>query len=251
MAIRADAACLCVTGRVRKNNEDNFLFAGQHLEKGNSGLNAPLRFHGRVHRGAWFAVLDGMGGERFGDDASHAAAVQLAAEKYGLRELLRPAEDLLAQAVERLNRAVVDEANTLATAHMGSTLAALYFDGKAAWSCNLGDSPVFLLRDGGLVQISKDHVSSRPTRGKPALTQHLGIDPEEMAVEPHLARQELQSGDVFLICSDGITDMVPRPRIQQLLTGAADPAAAVTALVDCAMEAGGRDNATALVIRIL
>ena len=85
---------------------------------------------------------------------------------------------------------------------------------------------------------------------KPSLTQHLGIDEEEFLVEPSIVRMELQAGDRYLLCSDGLTDMVSDEQIKQLLEGADSASSAVRKLIDTALDNGGRDNITVIVLTV-
>ena len=139
------------------------------------------------------------------------------------------------------------------TATMGSTLAGLLLEKGNAYSFNLGDSRVYLLRNRELKQISIDHVDSRAffkKNTKPSLTQHLGIDEEEFLVEPSISRLELQAGDRYMLCSDGLTDMVSDEQIKDLLEKAESASNAVRKLIDTALDNGGRDNITVIVLTV-
>lgn len=249
MVFRLEAACLCDTGRLRKNNEDNFYFNGQCLPVENRGLSHPLSGVFSPGKNAFFAVFDGMGGENYGEYAAFAAADCLrsldgvqngAADKAGLEELCL-----------RLNDAVVETARKMSTGRMGATLAALSFTAGAVAVCNLGDSRAFRFRDGVFLQLSVDHVSSRMgrSRAKAPLIQYLGIDPEEVVVEPYIAGEPLASGDWYLLCSDGLTDMLSNLEIVSILSRADTAAGCAEELVRAALDRGGRDNVTVITIR--
>lgn len=250
---RIEAACGCDKGRIRTNNEDNFYFNGEYLSAENDGLSGTLRFRGEAKRGVCFAVFDGMGGERYGELAAHAAVRQLK------RFLQAPGgpKDMpawLGDLTVSLNAAVLDRAREELTRHMGTTLAGLCFTDDGAYAFNLGDSRVYLDRGSALTQLSVDHVDQRAAfsnRVKPSLTQYLGIDEEEFLVEPHVVRCDLTAGDRFLICSDGLTDMLTDEEIHSCLRFAGSPQAAVEALTAAALEHGGRDNVTIIVCEIL
>lgn len=250
MSFNIEAACLCNTGHRRKNNEDNFWFNGNNLPMENNGLNTPLILQDDLCREMCFSVFDGMGGENFGEAASFTAADNLAAELERSSNL--PPEERLATVAVHLNDAVVAAAKERLTAHMGSTMVSLLFHGSKATVCNLGDSRAYLLRNGQLKQLSTDHVSTRPMAPghKAPLTQHLGIDPEEFLIAPSSNTTALCKNDVFLLCSDGVTDMIPEAEIQTILSTNRPAAAIVTALVERALELGGRDNITAIVIKV-
>ena len=152
----------------------------------------------------------------------------------------------------------ITEANTAVCGEMqrsgkrtGTTASMLLFDQAGGYSvCNLGDSPVLLIRDGSITEISVEHTERQKfeeVTGKKAapgkkfkLTQHIGIFPEEMEIEPHLYREQVRPSDVFLICSDGLTDMVPYEAILDTVTRSETAEDAVAALCTMAKDAGGK-----------
>ena len=135
---------------------------------------------------------------------------------------------------------------------MGSTIAMLMFFGDQPYVCNLGDSRIYRFRDDELMQISEDHLEPVPPGSgrKPRLVQHLGIFEEEMRLEPYIAKGALKRGDVFLLCSDGLTDMVSPAEICLILKETRSEKRAVERLIELALEHGGRDNTTVIVCRI-
>lgn len=247
-----EAACACNTGKVRKNNEDNFYFDGKCLGMENNGLVAPMTVSMPLENGIFYAVFDGLGGECFGECASYAAARQMQKNKRILSDIFNPATKRLERLVEQLNNAVLDAQKEKMTEHMASTMVAFYFAGRYIYSCNVGDSRSFCLRDGKLQQMSMDHVESRPVRGhaKAALTQYLGINTEEMLLEPFISKEEIQSGDMYLLCSDGLTDMLTNSEISEIMLNSETAGSRAEALVAAAMEHGGRDNITVIVCEL-
>ena len=151
-----------------------------------------------------------------------------------------------------LNEAVLQAKREQCTDRMGTTMVALYFSGRYVYVCNIGDSRAYRLRDGEFLQISEDHVEHRPerTHRKAPLTQHLGIDPEDMLIEPYIAKGELRKGDMYLLCSDGLTDMLSNLEISCLMHDSTSVDECVTQLIQAALEKGGRDNITVIVCRI-
>ena len=141
---------------------------------------------------------------------------------------------------------------------MGTTCALLYLHNNRYVVCNIGDSPVFLVRNGEIRKISLDHnqrAAFELLTGKPApenqkfqLTQCIGIPKDEMHIEPYIASGSVQAGDFFLLCSDGVTDMVTVEEIKSVITSRKIPKAVVKELIYKAMEAGGRDNITVVCI---
>lgn len=254
MRFLLNAAVRTHEGRVRGNNEDNFYLQGvirEHVEQ-------PEADHTEKAPDESFlmAVADGMGGEEAGELASLLAV-----------RSLRPCpfdqvEETARDSIRRANEAVCREMERLGGGRMGSTLTALYVDDGQALCCNIGDSRCYLLRDGTLTKLSTDHNEAARMvelgvltpeqaarhRSRHELTQHLGIPAEEMVIEPSFSQPvALRSGDVFLLCSDGLTDMAAETDIAQCLSGNGTPEEKAAELVHMALAGGGRDNVTVLV----
>lgn len=261
-SFKISAACASSKGNVRGNNEDNFYFNGKYLEAENDGTVRILTaaYGTSVDpktAGHFFAVYDGMGGTQYGEIASFTAA----SGTEHLIEEYKPAhvadvEACLSEMCTALNIAVYREGLELAVSVMGTTLAGCYFYQNRAWCCNVGDSKCLRLRDGVLQQLSIDHNDAESLRiigitgRKPSLTQFLGIDPEEQEICPEISSDELVEGDIYLICSDGLTDMVSFEKITEILRTAGSEEDMVCVLVDEAAANGGRDNITVIVCRI-
>jgi protein phosphatase len=233
-------------GRVRQGQED-FLLADRDL--------------------ALFAVADGMGGHRGGEIASHLAVEtldRLAKERVDDEPLT---SEWFARAVQQANDALVaraDEDSSLKG--MGTTLCALALvqgDGyEALGVVNVGDSRLYLLKDGELEQITEDHSlvatlerQGRLTRAEAAVhpqrnivTRALGIDTKVMVDSWEIAPVV---GDRYLLCSDGLFNEIDDSRIGATLRRLADPDDAARELVRLANEAGGRDNITCVVVDVV
>lgn len=196
------------------------------------------------------AVCDGMGGGSYGKEASALAVKLLSA--------YRPADlpSHLADYTAHICR-VVDARRRAYHAHtMGTTLAGVSIYHNTAHFFNIGDSRCYLLRNGDFVQVSKDHAEEE-TRFTPTphsvrkLTQYLGVSPDEFVVEPFcFSPIPLLADDCILLCSDGLTDLVPQEKIQTILSVADTPTRLASALVAEALRRGGSDNVTALVIQV-
>lgn len=222
-------------GRGRPENEDNLLVDREH------GL---------------YAVADGMGGHRAGEVAS-ATAIETLKEAFlgGQR---------LDQAVVAANAAVFAKgADDPALQGMGTTITAIALEGDGtALFGHVGDSRGYLMRDGTVTQVTADHslVEQLVREGRltPEEAQHhpqraiitraLGVDAQ---VEVDTYRVELKAGDRFLICSDGLTNMLSDDTIGQTLRRHADPQQAADTLVDMANQAGGDDNITVVILDAL
>lgn len=252
MRLTLESACGCHTGNVRKNNEDNFYYYGNCLDADNQGLKEPLSFEERLKQGCLFAIFDGMGGENFGELASYAAAHQLQQTERAVCKLFVFQKQYLRRLAEQLNVAVLNAKKKMLTERMGSTMASLCFAGKYAYVCNVGDSRAYRFRDGELVQLSMDHVEKRPghTGIKAPLTQHLGIEPEYLQIEPFIAKEKIERGDCYLLCSDGLTDMLTNFELCDIMRKNRCAEACVNELIRAALERGGRDNITVIVCRL-
>lgn len=250
MKYTVQAACVSSKGKIRRNNEDNFLFNGYCLPMENSGLTRPISVEKKLRKRFFAAVFDGMGGENFGELASF-CAVQQAERRWAEQRL--PEEVFLEKLSARLDQAVILAQKEKLTDRMGTTMVSLSFTDGYAYMCNVGDSRAYRLRDGELAQMSVDHVEKRPGRdGKKApLTQYLGFGSEDIQIEPHIAKCEIKKGDMYLICSDGVTDMLPDSEISYIMLNSRDAESCVQDLLHGAMEHGGRDNITAIVCQII
>ena len=231
-------------GMIRSGNEDNFAV----------DANAT--------RGI-FIVADGMGGHASGEVASE-MAVQIV-----LRELKDVTDvtdgsvrKMLSEALRLANRAIHDRTITEVDKQgMGTTASVLVLADSRYLIGQVGDSRVYLLRDGALKQLTKDHsyvqeqvdlgnLTPEQARYHPysnVITRCVGASPE---VEPDLYAGEARTGDVFLIASDGLTGMVDDRRLAQLLMSRVEPERKVQALISEANGRGGLDNITAIVIHV-
>lgn len=252
MRYTIQAACGCHTGKIRKNNEDNFYFDGRCLELENNGLKNPAFIEDKLKNGFCVAVFDGMGGEHFGEHASYAAARQLQQAERKIADFFIPERKYLQRTTEELNEAVVKLQEEMCTDRIGSTLVSLYFSGRYVYVCNVGDSRAYRLRDGEFLQLSVDHVEKRPDKDhrKAPLIQYLGYGSEEIEIDPYIAKGKIKKGDMYLLCSDGLTDMLTNFEISDIMLKHEDAEECARALVESALEHGGRDNITVIVCRL-
>ena len=237
-------ACVCSSGLVRKSNQDNLVWERQCLPLDNDGLPAPVIGETDLNGSMLFGVFDGIGGEPRGDMAAYLSA-KTAAEcgPIGTREEL-------AHLCHRANRAVCEFARRNKLSACGTTAAMLLLDRQRIIGCNVGDSRICLLRGGTLTRLSEDHVLPVYTRIKPPLLQYLGIPETEMIIEPYLFEEELRPDDLYVICSDGLTDMLGEEQIRHILLETPSIVQQAEALLAGALAAGGRDNITFILIRI-
>ena len=252
MAYQIEYAYTCHIGKIRNNNEDNFWGCGDSLEAQNQGMSHIRSGYMIQSEYPLLAVFDGMGGESCGEMAAFLAAEacgeHFKTAKDGIRN---DPEEFLNEICESMNQAICDYGRTNKINSMGTTAALLAFAEDAVYSCNLGDSRIYKSDREKFYQISQDHVLGRSLFGKAPLTQYLGMEEENLQLEPSISRQEIKIGDRFLLCSDGITDMLSDGEIADILSRDIPVAKTVEILVDRALKKGGRDNITVVLCEIM
>lgn len=201
---------------------------------------------------AVFAVADGMGGHLAGEVASRMAieAVQRMAQENAC-----PGIAALREAVASAHEAILAHAlDHIECAGMGTTLSVLWLGQNYAYIAHVGDSRIYRLREGSLTQITQDHslveelvraglITREQARTHPRrniITRALGTHGEN---EPDLLVTDVRDGDLFLLCTDGLTGMVTDEEIERVLRESGMETAADT-LLSLALDAGGRDNVT-------
>lgn len=201
------------------------------------------------------AVADGMGGHNAGEVAS-ALAVKTYADY--MRGVERITADALRAAVARANDAVYRASQESAeVSGMGTTFSALAMEGKTAFIAHVGDSRIYMVRRGALMQVTIDHtlveemvlkglITVREARVHPRrniITRALGTEPR---VEIDTLQLDLRPGDVFFLCSDGLTNHVPEREILRAVLNDMGWQEKLRHLIGIALEDGGQDNITAM-----
>lgn len=236
--------CICHIGNVRNINQDNFICDGQYMEINDEQIDFPLSGIKSSRDFSLFGIFDGMGGEECGEIASYIASQNAFDIKIG-----KDAIADLSRFCHKTNDDICDYAALNDVSAMGTTAAILVFTDREVVLCNIGDSKIFRLCDGKLEQISKDHVAVSVFGMRPSLSQNLGIPPNELVIEPYLARGAYNDGDIYLICSDGLTDMVSTNEITKMLISKPIEEVAIL-LLDKALANGGKDNITIILCKI-
>lgn len=254
MRYRISAACHSVIGKIREGNEDNFYFNGGYLFPDNKGMQGAALLRNIVGEDSCFAVFDGMGGEAYGEVASYTAATTLKEKRKQFVRASCSPQLYLENVCEAMNLAVCGEMSKLRGRRMGTTAAVVYFDSEEVYVCNIGDSRIYRLRDNELMQLSEEHVEQVPAfakgKYKGRLTQHFGIYPNELIIEPYIAKTDIRKGDIFLLCSDGVTDMLSDVEIGLGMKKQRNVRKCVEHIINLALDHGGRDNATAIMIQV-
>jgi protein phosphatase len=255
------------TGRVRTKNEDHYLVVQRRRTRSVLATNLPKGFLPPADDTAYvYGVADGIGGASFGELASALVLRSGWDQSPGTIkwtwiindheiEELKERVDLI---FHRMQQALVERGqNDPRYATMGTTLTAAYTVGPEAFIGHVGDSRAYLYHAGQLTRVTRDHTLAQDCldAGLPVpsrswfhrLTNSLGADDAPLSVEfRHL---HLADGDQLLLCTDGLTDMVSDEEIAQRLGRDADPRDTASALIDRALECGGKDNVTVILAR--
>lgn len=245
MAYKVKYFCVSHTGKCRKINQDNFICNGEYLHYRNNGTGKILYGDKTIKEATVFGIFDGMGGEECGEIAAYLAAKRAHGYEFGGKD---PENELIAYC-RTANNDICRYTEEMKRSSMGTTAAMLLFIQKKIYLCNIGDSKVFCLSKGKMQQISYDHVSRAVGGKKPPLIQNLGIPEEELWISPYTAAGEYRDGDIYLICSDGLTDMVNTVEIADILT-IPDSKTATRMLLQRALDNGGKDNVSFIIIYI-
>lgn len=245
-------ACYTGKGKVRAQNQDNFWTCGVSLPERHDDYIDPKSVVNAESRPMFF-VFDGMGGEEQGETASYLCAKAVdtvLADPTGDAARTTDADAFLRALCMQMNADVTRYADAEGLDTVGSTLACTLFTPDRVTICNVGDSRVYLFRDGELSLCSKDHALFGPDGKRSALLQYIGVREDEFVISPYLAHAAPRSGDIYLLCSDGLTDMVPEDRIRTLISMRPTAFGAAALLYYSALENGGTDNVTVTVCRI-
>ncbi len=249
-------------GHVRANNEDNIFFDGVFLTPDNrdEGIDITADTDKNL---LVYAVFDGMGGAEFGEEASYIAA-EVTNEYYAhIRSLnTNEIDSFVIGLIMDANKRIYNRTEEIGSGRMGATVAMVVICDGVAKVYNVGDSRVYLHRNGKLTQISLDdsfaqrlyrmgvisYEDALVHKDRNKLVQHLGIGEHELVIEPHISAPiTLVDGDRLLVCSDGLTDMVTNEGIGEILS-IRDVAQCTESLVCKALENGGRDNISVILI---
>jgi protein phosphatase len=230
------------TGLVRTLNEDSVAWVTPHDDDT------------ATNRGSLALVADGMGGHAAGEVASALAADVVRRLYY---DLDGPIPQVLASAFAAANRAIIEYAQEHPECRgMGTTCTVLAFRDSQAWLAHIGDSRAYLLRDRHLIQLSEDQTLVAKLVSEGTITQ-AEADQSPMHnvilqalgttanIKPMIGAKglPLQSGDVLILCSDGVSNMVPDGKIAEVASRL-PPQEACDALIEAALAAGGHDNAS-------
>ncbi len=239
----------CHKGLKRKINQDNIYLPRE--------LNAVMCPHiEEVQKetvnnstSSVFAVFDGMGGEEAGEFASY-----LCTEYMSQFNFNRECDNILEQFCYGANRRVVEYAADNNIFSMGTTAAIIRIDGNIVEACNLGDSRIFRISDNCVEMLSVDHTIGFDKTKKSPLYQYIGIPEEETALTPHTVKKKYYKNDLYLICSDGLSDYVSDIKIKDIvdkyLTTENGGWNIADKMLQEALDNGGKDNISLILLKL-
>lgn len=248
-------------GTSRYNNEDNYYLNGKIAEY-TTDNQCSTAFHSPVTNGV-FAVFDGMGGQSKGEFASLCASETIdqykdSILKFGTKQIYKYVNDV--------NKKICDEMEKH-NQRIGSTLAVLTITEGIAQAYNLGDSSIYYISKNKITKLTHDHTvadqlyrmkaltaeEAKHDLRKHSLTKHLGMFAKENELRPFASGNiRINNGDMFLLCTDGITNSVNENEIKRIIkTFDGRCKKTVNALIEKAIENGSQDNLTAMVLRIV
>lgn len=241
-------------GPNRRKNQDNYYLNGLIKETDNE-----QRRDVSASQYQMYALCDGMGGETSGDKAAELAVL-------ALREDFSDCKGIdLQNYIKKANKRICEYQQTYGI-HMGTTFAGMYIENKHLTAINLGDSRIYRIDETGINQISKDHneyqtmidagiefTEQAAKRAKSRLTQFLGMENEEIELEPQVYENSAVSvGESYLICSDGLSDTLSDEEIEKTMLSC-DPVKdnICEILIKQAEQKNAKDNMTAIRLHIL
>ena len=243
-----DISAASWTGRVRSQNEDMILVDNQFIRDDTYKTQIVL---GREDR-MMIAVADGMGGHNRGDIASNDTLRNLHYFFYDIPSCLNVSEfnEAMAGWLESINNYIASKGRADEQYKgMGTTLVCLAYYNNEFYSLNCGDSRLYRFRDHQLTQLTTDHSLSNlegDEKRSNIITNCIGGGSKSSFIDMVTMTKDIMPHDVYMLCSDGLTDMLSDKAISELLEGKAD----ANTLCSAAIEAGGIDNVSCCVITI-
>ncbi len=250
----AKGAWICHTGKVRKNNEDACLFGGIF---GGASMAAPILTE--LDQPGWIvSVADGIGGHKAGAYASREVVTALA----GCTDVTpEGVNSTIVETNRRLHKSGSLNPDLSGT---GAAVVGMFAGVDELYAFNVGDARLYRQEGGRLRQITRDdsveqmlveeglmrsHDGIRPANMH-ALTQSVGGSREYVEIEPHFYLLPVAKDMRFILCTDGLTDMLSARDMERVVIPLLNPAAAVSTLFNAAMDAGGKDNITVAVVDV-
>ncbi len=238
--LKAGVCAVTHSGHVQTDNQDNFVLNGRSTASGE--LKKGSVYVCNAYEPFYLSVCDGMGAENVGGLASGIACDSLVSHARAVMEAGDDFGTPLANCLREANQKICDEIN-LRGSRIGSTVAAIYVMKGKVVCVNVGNSRVYRYANGNLEQLSVDHSDGQSASD----SRHLGIFPDEAPLSPNVCvLDDVNDGDIILLCSDGLSDLVSDAEISSILDGSENSQDASTRLVKEALRKGGKDNVTVI-----
>lgn len=235
-------------GCVRRQNEDMILVDSHFVRNSDYATTATLKSEDRYI----IAVADGMGGHNRGDVASNDVLKNLQFYYHDLPMGLGASEyyEAVVEWLDSINNFIASKGRADEQYQgMGTTLVALSYYCGDFYTVNCGDSRLYRFRDGQLTQLTTDHSLNEllgEEKHTNIITNCIGGGCTSSYADMVQITNDVKTGDLYMLCSDGLTDMVPVDKITELLAGDAD----ANALCEAAIAAGGFDNVSTCIIKV-
>ena len=251
-----DAAVICDKGLIRKNNEDAFYFDGCFASLDEMDDTACLRKN-REAPGSLWAVCDGMGGQSNGEMASYSAVSRMRDLEQALQK--QNFDDAVQEWVDLTSRAIGNGSEG------GTTLTILYGSEQDVQAAHVGDSRIYCFHEGKLQRLTRDHtkvemmvsmgmITEEEAKNHPqrhTISRYLGMDSEYTCSATVSKKIPYCAGDRYLLCSDGVTDMLTDDQLESFMQETGDCESCAVAIRDAVFAAGAMDNTTIIVLDIL
>lgn len=237
-------------GNTREKNEDNICFNRKYLPL-NHQFNCSKSVKEIDNVPAIFAVFDGIGGECYGEVASFISARELSNWDKGIKS-----RKSITTLVNYLNECVYKESDRLKAKTMGTTFSMVLLYKKTVWISNLGDTHIYLYRDNRLTLLSEEHTDKEILKvlkinSKPRLTQYLGINSKSgFVLEPYIINKRIRKNDIFIICSDGLTDEVTDKELEIIIEKNQSIDLIQKELLTLVLSRKGNDNISMIICKV-
>lgn len=250
MGYRIQYAYFSLTGHVRSSHEDNLYIENHTLPMNNTGTRGVAG--GNVSSGdsPLIGVFDGMGGESRGEAAAFIASDTMRRMDAG-RSSSDDRGSFLDSVCHEMNLEVCRYAREHRIRTMGTTCVCILFSEEELYFANIGDSRIYHCCGSQITQLTTDQVMRSIFYSKPPLTQYLGMEEEEMALLPQIGTFPIKPRDRYLLCTDGVTDMLLDSEIADIIQQPKSPEACLKQLEQAVLNAGAADNATAILCSVV
>ena len=256
MAFVLEAACGSFIGTARNENEDNFYFNNLFLPDENEEFNGVISCTLDTDKMQTFALFDGMGGELLGREAALTATTVFAECVRNKEKNKLDNKHFFADFCSKADDRICELAYESCVNTCGTTFAGIIYEGENVICYNIGDSKIFRIYENKISQISAEHTDKEilekmGIEKKPVLLQYLGIKKHNVKIEPYFVKGTIKSNSYFVICSDGITDVIPPSSIYKYIKKYENSQLAVQAVLQEAKHLNALDNSTIIIIKAI